>query len=257
LEENLRKDGCRDPLVVWAGRSILLDGHHRYEICRRRGITFAIRPLELATREEAKIWIIQNQLGRRNLEPFQRAELALNLKPLIEAGAKERRRQAAEAKEAQEKLDARASEELRKTPPPNLAERAQRETRTQLAKAAGIGHETLRKAEIIARQGSEQAKERLRRGETSIHHEYQILKPPPKPPAPKTEIIDIRPVSVTASPAPEGATPRVYMCDKPGCDEEAFKSWTVSRCAMHLEIMDREPMRNAPRLGRRNRWQAQ
>jgi hypothetical protein len=40
------------------------------------------------TRLEAKIWMIQNQLARRNLEPYQRAELVLRMKPLIAAKAK-------------------------------------------------------------------------------------------------------------------------------------------------------------------------
>jgi hypothetical protein len=31
LEENLLRDGCQSPLIVWDG--VLLDGHNRYEIC--------------------------------------------------------------------------------------------------------------------------------------------------------------------------------------------------------------------------------
>jgi hypothetical protein len=43
----------------------LLDGHHRYAICQPRGIDFAITeaPEWVVTREDAKVWIIQNQLG--------------------------------------------------------------------------------------------------------------------------------------------------------------------------------------------------
>lgn len=29
LESNICEWGCRDPLVVWAGHNILLDGHNR------------------------------------------------------------------------------------------------------------------------------------------------------------------------------------------------------------------------------------
>jgi len=67
LEENLVKDGCRDPLVVWAGENILLDGHTRLEICTRRGIEFKVVEIELPDREAAADWIDANQLGRRNL----------------------------------------------------------------------------------------------------------------------------------------------------------------------------------------------
>ncbi|MEQ8192811.1 MAG: hypothetical protein ABRQ39_32925, partial [Candidatus Eremiobacterota bacterium] len=38
LEESLIHEGCRDPLVLWG--SILLDGHHRHEICQRNSLPF-------------------------------------------------------------------------------------------------------------------------------------------------------------------------------------------------------------------------
>lgn len=75
LEENLRRDGCRDPLVVWRGHDILLDGHHRHEICQRHGIDFAVTEVDLPDREAAADWIDANQLGRRNLTPDQAALL--------------------------------------------------------------------------------------------------------------------------------------------------------------------------------------
>jgi N6-adenosine-specific RNA methylase IME4 len=75
LEENILRDGCREPLVVWRGYDILLDGHHRHEICRRHGIEFAITDVDLPDREAAADWIDANQLGRRNLTPDQSALL--------------------------------------------------------------------------------------------------------------------------------------------------------------------------------------
>ena len=38
LEAALLADGCREPITVWKG--IIVDGHNRYEICRRLGIPF-------------------------------------------------------------------------------------------------------------------------------------------------------------------------------------------------------------------------
>jgi hypothetical protein len=40
------------------------------------------------TKDDAKLWIIRNQLGRRNLEPFAKIELAKRARPLLEARAK-------------------------------------------------------------------------------------------------------------------------------------------------------------------------
>jgi ParB family chromosome partitioning protein len=162
LEENLLRDGCLDPLIVWAQQRILLDGHHRKEICDRYGIDYAVRELSLPGRDEAKRWIIEHQFGRRNLTKYQRAELVLALKPLLAAKAKERM------------LRGKPSD-----PAPDLAQgREPGETREQLATRAGISHGTLAKAEFIARHADEETKEGLRRGETSVHAEYTRLKQP-------------------------------------------------------------------------------
>lgn len=61
----------REPLVVWAGRGILLDGHQRFEICTRLGIAFRTVEVKLKNRKAALLWIEENQLGRINLTPDQ------------------------------------------------------------------------------------------------------------------------------------------------------------------------------------------
>ena len=38
LEENIIRDGCREPLTVW--QDTLLDGHNRYDICEEHGIRY-------------------------------------------------------------------------------------------------------------------------------------------------------------------------------------------------------------------------
>ncbi len=69
LESNLLASGCRDPLVVWKGHNILLDGHNRYDLCTQHGIEFKTVEIDLPDRMAAHDWIISNQLGRRNLTP--------------------------------------------------------------------------------------------------------------------------------------------------------------------------------------------
>ncbi len=73
LEANVLAEGCRDALVVWQG--ILLDGHNRYEICTAHGIPFDTLDIDLPDRDAAITWIINNQLGRRNLTPEQASYL--------------------------------------------------------------------------------------------------------------------------------------------------------------------------------------
>jgi len=77
LEESLKKDGCLDPLRVWDndGELVLLDGHNRFDICQKLGIEFTTTTINVADRREALNWIIDNQLGRRNLTNSQRKQL--------------------------------------------------------------------------------------------------------------------------------------------------------------------------------------
>ncbi|MBR2403490.1 MAG: hypothetical protein IKB01_12135 [Lachnospiraceae bacterium] len=65
LEQNILADGCRDPIVVW--NDVIVDGHNRYEICKRHKISFSIRTIQFECREAAIAWICANQLGRRNI----------------------------------------------------------------------------------------------------------------------------------------------------------------------------------------------
>ena len=73
LEENLIADGCRDPITVWNG--VIVDGHNRYNICKKHDIPFAIEEKSFSCREEAIVWICANQLGRRNLTEESRKYL--------------------------------------------------------------------------------------------------------------------------------------------------------------------------------------
>jgi hypothetical protein len=73
LENNIIKEGCREPLVVWKSKSelILIDGHNRFRICKKHDINFETTELQFNTENEAKLWMVNNQLGRRNLQPDQ------------------------------------------------------------------------------------------------------------------------------------------------------------------------------------------
>jgi len=70
LEQSLLAENrCRDPLVIWKGHHILLDGHNRLRLCQKHGIPFQTIELDFPDREAARNFIIHNQLGRRNLTP--------------------------------------------------------------------------------------------------------------------------------------------------------------------------------------------
>ena len=75
LEADLIAAGrARVALDVWG--EILLDGHNRFEICTRLGLPFDVAQVpSLEAREQARNWIIDNQLNRRNLAPTEASYL--------------------------------------------------------------------------------------------------------------------------------------------------------------------------------------
>ena len=74
LEQSVLAEGIRDPLVVWNrnGEYVLLDGHHRYELAQKHGLSFNIVEMEFDAASEAVQWVMRNQLARRNLTDEQR-----------------------------------------------------------------------------------------------------------------------------------------------------------------------------------------
>ena len=155
LEESIVADGCESPLIVWNG--VIIDGHNRYAICRKHDIPFSIQEKNFDTREEVMLWMLRNQLGRRNLNNYQRSELALKFEPLF-AHASEKRMLAGKLVD----------------PPQNSAE-GSGETRKQIAKMAGVSHDTIKKVKRLHEHADEETKSRLRRGEMTVNKAYNEL----------------------------------------------------------------------------------
>jgi N6-adenosine-specific RNA methylase IME4 len=159
LERDILRDkGARDPIVLWG--NIVLDGHARYEICRKHKLPFKTIQRECTTRNAARFFIIRNQLGRRNLQSYARIELALALEPTLVKQAKARQREAGRQKHPQTSAE-----------PPR-----QRETREQLAKMAQVSRDTLAKGKLIAARAPAKIKRQLRNGEVSINKVYQAIR---------------------------------------------------------------------------------
>lgn len=87
LKKSIEEEGFRDPFVVWKDKNILLDGYHRWQIGEAagwpKGYEISIYEKDFKNREQAKIWIIDNQLGRRNLPDICKAELQFAKKAIL------------------------------------------------------------------------------------------------------------------------------------------------------------------------------
>jgi hypothetical protein len=163
LENSIMDEGCRDAICVWNG--VIVDGHNRYEICKRRKRAFRVKEMSFDNDEAAVAWIIRNQFGRRNLTAMQRAELALKLKDAIAAEAKKRQG---------------ARNDLKKNIPQKSAG-SSKETRDELAKMAGVSHDTIAKVEKIVAEAEPEVVEAARKGEMSINAAYKTVAPTPAP----------------------------------------------------------------------------
>ena len=88
LEQSILTEGYRDAIVLW--NDIIVDGHHRYKVCSTHNINFQTVQKSFSSREEVILWMLQNQLGRRNLNDFQRVEIVRKYEKAVKAQAKQR-----------------------------------------------------------------------------------------------------------------------------------------------------------------------
>lgn len=164
LEENILKDGCQSPIITW--NDYIVDGHNRYNICSKHKIEFEELKLAYESKDDIIQWMIDTQLGRRNLTPIQRIAIAEKYRPIIEKKAKENKIKSAEM--TNEKLNSTVL--TNSTKPINPIN-----TRDKLAKIAGVGQDTYYKGKRILDSDNEEIKNKLKNKEISINKAYNQL----------------------------------------------------------------------------------
>jgi len=163
LEANILADGCREPLTLWG--DILLDGHNRAKICTEHGITYQTVEKNLPDRQAAIEWIILNQFGRRNLSPGNRSILALKLEPIFREKARANM----------------IATQNNKAGAATLKSAEQVETRKEIARIAGVGHDTIDKVKRIIDLGTPEQVERIKKGDkgNTVNAIYREIKRKP------------------------------------------------------------------------------
>jgi uncharacterized small protein (DUF1192 family) len=159
LEQNIIADGCREPLLVWD--DILIDGHNRYDICTKHGIRFDTKDMYFANHSDAKIWMINNQFGRRNLSDYDRVQLALELESIYREMGKVNMSIGGSNK----KEGLTNSSNL----PPQI------NTRKEIAKIAGVSEDTVGKVKKINEIATPEIKKDLAEGNISINAAHNII----------------------------------------------------------------------------------
>ena len=193
LEKDIVKNGCINSLTVW--NNILIDGHHRHDICIRNKIQFDIVVMEFKDRLEAMEWIWRHQKNRRNLNKYELAQIALKFKPVIEAKAKENQLSNLKQNTVLTKSSKRNEDENhdldkqnslqqisdKTNNEENLIEEGKEEiipinTRKEIAKIAGVSEDTIHKVEVIEEKAPEEIKQQVKKGELTINSAYVLTK---------------------------------------------------------------------------------
>ncbi len=73
LEDNCISEGIRDSIVIWRG--FIIDGHNRYDIATSNDLEYSTIEKYFDSEYEVRNWMINNQLGRRNLTKQQQSYL--------------------------------------------------------------------------------------------------------------------------------------------------------------------------------------
>lgn len=165
LENSILQYGLLDPIKIWqepdTGEWIIIDGHNRYNILKKHNIEwhywqdYKIMG-ELETRENVKLWMFEQQLGRRNLSEAERYEIVQKFKSIFQKKAKEN-----------QSLGGKGSTNLPKV-----------DTRKEMSKAVGVSEGTYSKIDKVMKSDNEEVKQKLREKKISVDKAYRKIKNP-------------------------------------------------------------------------------
>lgn len=165
LENSILQYGMLDSIKIWqepdTGEWIIIDGHNRYNILKKHNIEWHYQQDykimdELETREDVKQWMLEQQLGRRNLTETERYEIVQRFKSVFEKKAKENQSSGGKG----------------------LTNLSKVNTRKEMAKATGVSEGTYSKLDKVMQSNNEEIKQQLREKEISIDRAYQEIKNP-------------------------------------------------------------------------------
>ena len=165
LEDSLLEEGCRDALVTWNG--YLLDGHNRLALCKKHGLKYRTAEKDFPNIHRAKIWMIKNQLGRRNIENFMKIALHDLIRIELEKEAKSRQGTRNDLKDSVKNFPLIPGESQKKR---------ENETNRQLSKLTEIGHDTISKYNKIMATKDEELIADCMSGKKTINRAYQDIK---------------------------------------------------------------------------------
>jgi ParB-like chromosome segregation protein Spo0J len=178
LRTSIKTEGQHYPIIVNENLEVL-DGHHRFRVCTELGLEpdFEVRKFDDKLLE--KKFVIEANLRRRHLNNFQLVELAVPLLEIEKELAK--KRQLKGGKNGRDMQLGLASDDAEPEPKLKATE--------VVAKKAGVSTRTFERGKKIIEKASEDDKQKLRDGKTSISKVYQEIVTAENP-QPKIENIE-------------------------------------------------------------------
>ena len=170
LEKNIVENGFDKnfPIMEWHG--FIVDGHNRFSICKKHNIEYVVGTLGYETKDEVMQWMLDIQLGRRNLSPIQRIAVAEKYRPIYERQALLNKQLA--MSEARKSNENNKNEQFSQ----NSATTVDKiDVRAKLAKTAGVSTDTYSKGKKILDSDNEKLKKEVLSGEKSINAAYKVL----------------------------------------------------------------------------------
>ena len=163
LEKNIVENGFdrNFPIMEWQG--FIVDGHNRYDICRKHNIEPIIGTLAYKTKEEVMEWMLDIQLGRSNLTPIQKIAITEKYRPIYEKQAKENQLSGLK----NQNNNVLVNLPKRQVNPINTSEK--------LASIANVSEKTYRMGAKILNSDNEKLKQEVLSGEKSINAGYKEL----------------------------------------------------------------------------------
>ncbi len=165
LENSILQYGMLDPIKIWqepdTGEWIIIDGHNRYNILKKHKINwhywqdYKIMG-ELETREDVKQWMLEQQLGRRNLSPEEKYDIVQKFKDMFQKRAKENQSSGGKGQSNLKEVN----------------------VQKEMAKATGVSVGSYYKLDYVKKHGSKEINQQLHDKEISIDKAYQMVKNP-------------------------------------------------------------------------------
>lgn len=191
LREDLRQHGCLVPIMAWKG--MIVDGHTRYRLCREMNVPFNVQEVSFEDEDAVKIWILTNQVGRRNLEKFRRYELLHERDKLAKLRSERLKRRLKNlelsSRRNGEAIDESSGKEVPKLGISFIAVRdisdekdnTPLNNQKEIAKELGVGTGTVSRMQYIRKKADEdsvadEVLKQLRTGKVSVNKVYSDIK---------------------------------------------------------------------------------